>query len=156
MKHSALEICTHLIKYMKRYTSAVKYAGKDFSSRKGQTLDDFMVIQGNCGDELSLYLTARMCCKHSAVITKKHVHLGKGVFRGMKPKPVLFHHTPNHSLTLPPKKMKTTFHLPPPRCTNQNLHCPGSTPNPCDCLPILLILNWHLIGTMCTLRPTNP
>ena len=76
MKCSALEICTHLIKYIKRYASAVKYVGKAFLSRKGQTLDDyvnFMAIEGNHGDELSLYLAARMCCKHVAVITKSSI-----------------------------------------------------------------------------------
>ena len=65
MKCSALEIHTHLIKYIKRYASAVKYVGKDFLSRKWQMLDDyvnFMAIEGNRGDELSLYLATRMCC----------------------------------------------------------------------------------------------
>ena len=74
MKCSALEICTHLIKYIKRYASTVKYVGKDFWSRKGQKLDDyanFMAIEGNHGDKLSLYLAARMCCKHVAVIMKR-------------------------------------------------------------------------------------
>ena len=45
-------------------------------SRKGQMLDDyanFMAIKGNCGDELSLYLAARMCCKHAAVIMKSSI-----------------------------------------------------------------------------------
>ena len=130
MKCSALEICNHLIKYIKRYASAVKYVGKDFLSRKGQMLDDyanFMAIEGNRGDELSLYMAARMCCKHVAVITKSSiwytgkldnredfisqsdvdlilVYLGKGVFRGTKPKPVLFHHTPQPELDSPTRK----------------------------------------------------
>ena len=76
MKHSTLEICTHLIKYIKRYASVVKYVGKDFLSRKGQTLDDyvnFRAIEGNCGDELSLYLAARMCCKHVAINTESSI-----------------------------------------------------------------------------------
>ena len=76
MKCSALEIHNHLIKYIKRYASAVKYVGKDFLSRKGQTLDEyanFMAIEGNHGDELSLYLAARMCCKHAAVIMKSSI-----------------------------------------------------------------------------------
>ena len=81
MKCSALEICTHLIKYIKRYSSAVKYVGKDFLSRKGQMLDNyvnFIVIEGNGGDELSLHLAARMCCKHVAVITKSSIwYMGK-------------------------------------------------------------------------------
>ena len=81
MKCSALKICTHLIKYIKRYASAVKYVGKDFLPRKGQTLDDyvnFMAIEGNCGDELSLYLAARMRSKHVAVIMKSSIwYMGK-------------------------------------------------------------------------------
>ena len=130
MKHSALEIHTHLIKYNKRYTSAVKYVGKDFLSRKGQMLDDyanFMATEGNPGNGLSLYLTARMCCKHVVVIMKSSiwyegkldnredfihlsdvdlilVYLGKGVFRGTKPKPVLFHCTPKPELDSPSRK----------------------------------------------------
>ena len=39
---------------------------------------------------------------------------------------------------------------------NWNLHCPGGTPDPWDCLPYLLILNQHLIGTVCTLRTNQP
>ena len=127
MKRSALKIREHLIKYIKRYASAVKYVGKDFLSRKGQTLDDyvyFMSSQGNCGDELSLYLTARMCCKQVAVIMKTSlwymgklddgedfislsdndlilVYLRKNVFRSTKPKSVLFHHTPQPELDSP-------------------------------------------------------
>ena len=130
MKHSALEIHPYLIKYIKRYASAVKYVGKDFLSRKGQMLDDYvnlMAIEGNCVDELSLYLVARMCCKHVAVITKSSiwymgklddrddficlsdidlilVYLGKGVFRGTKPKQVLFHHTLQPELDSPSRK----------------------------------------------------
>ena len=76
MKHSALEIMEHLIKYIKRYATAVKYVGKYLLSRKGQMLDDyvdFMSTEGNCGDELSLYLAARMCCKQVAVIMKTSI-----------------------------------------------------------------------------------
>ena len=95
--------------------------GKDFLTRKGLTLEDyldFMSVPGNCGDELSLYLVARMCNEQVAVITKNDiwytgkldnneeafitledvdlvlVYLGKNVFRATKPKPVLIHHTP--------------------------------------------------------------
>ena len=63
MKRSALEIREHLVKYIKRYDRAVKYVGKDFLTRKGLTLEDyldFMSVPGNRGDELSLYLAARM------------------------------------------------------------------------------------------------
>ena len=114
MKHSALEIREHLVKYIKRYDRAVKYVGKDFLTRKGLTLEDyldFMSVPGNHGDELSLYLAARMCSKQVAVITKNDiwytgkldndeeafislddvdlilVYLGKNVFRATKPKP---------------------------------------------------------------------
>ena len=76
MKRSALEIREHLIKYIKRYASAVKYVGKDFLSRKGQMLNyyvNFISSQGNCGDKLSLYLITRMCCKQVAVITKTNI-----------------------------------------------------------------------------------
>ena len=92
--------------------------GKDFLTRKGLTLEDyldFMSVPGNHGDELSLYLAARMCSKQVAVITKNDiwytgkldndeeafislddidlilVYLGKNVFRATKPKPVLIH-----------------------------------------------------------------
>ena len=130
MKCSALEILTHLIKYIKRYASAVKYVEKDFLSRKGQTLYDyvnFMAIEGNCGDELSLYLAAKMWCKQVAVITKSSIwyvgkldngedfislsdidliliYLGKSVFRGTKRNPVLFHHIPQPELDSPSRK----------------------------------------------------
>ena len=81
VKRSALEIHTHLIKYIERYASAEKYVGKDFLSRKGQALDDyvnFMAIEGDRGDKLSLYLAARMCCKHVAVLTKSSIwYMGK-------------------------------------------------------------------------------
>ena len=80
MKCSALEIREHLIKYIKRYATAVKYVRKDFLSRKCQTLDDyvdFMSTEGNHGDELSLYLAARMCCKQVAVIMKTSIYTGK-------------------------------------------------------------------------------
>ena len=56
MNHSGLEIREHLIKYIERYASAVRYVGKVFLSGKGQTLDDyvgFMSSEGNHGDELS-------------------------------------------------------------------------------------------------------
>ena len=130
MKHSALEIREHLIKYIKRYATAVKYVGKDFLSRKGQMLDDyvdFMSTEGNCSDKLLLYLATRMCCKQVAVITKTSIwytgklddgedfislsdidliliYLGKNVFPGTKPKPVLFHHTPQPELDSPSRK----------------------------------------------------
>ena len=95
--------------------------GKDFLTRKGLTLEDyldFMSVPGNRGDELSLYLVARMCSKQVVVITKNDiwytgkldndeeafislddvdlilVYLGKNVFRATKPKPVLIHRTP--------------------------------------------------------------
>ena len=87
--------------------------------RKGQMLDnyvDYMSIEGNHGDKLSLYLSTRMFSKQIAVIMKTSVwymekldnredfislsdidliliYLGKGVFKGMKPKPILFHCT---------------------------------------------------------------
>ena len=64
MKRSALEIREHLVQYIKRYDRTVKYVGKDFLTRKGLTLEDyldFMYVPRNCGDELSLYLVARMC-----------------------------------------------------------------------------------------------
>ena len=118
MNRSALEIREHLIKYIERYASAVKYVGKVFLSGKGHTLNDyvgFMSSEGNHGDKLSLYITARMCSKQIAVITKTSiwytgelddgvdfitlsdvdlilVYLGKNVFRGTKPKPP--HHIP--------------------------------------------------------------
>ena len=90
--------------------------GKDFLTRKDYL--DFMSVPGNCGDELSLYLAARMCSKQVVVITKNDIwytgkldnneeaftslddidliliYLGKNVFRTTKPKPVLIHCTP--------------------------------------------------------------
>ena len=59
-----MEIWNHLIKYMNRYASAVKYVSKTFLLGKGQTLEDyteFMSVPGNWGDEHSLYLCARKC-----------------------------------------------------------------------------------------------
>ena len=76
MNCSALEIREHLTKYIERYASAVKYVGKVFLSEKGQVIDDcvgFMSVEGNHGDELSLYLTARMRSKQIAVITKTRI-----------------------------------------------------------------------------------
>ena len=52
MKRSALEIREHLVKYIKKYDRAVKYVGKDFLTRKGLTLEDyldFMSVPGNHG-----------------------------------------------------------------------------------------------------------
>ena len=143
-----MEIRTHLIKYIKRCASAVKYVGKDFLSRKGQMLDDyanFMAIERNRGDELSLYLAARMCCNHVAVIMKSSiwyvgkldngedfislsdidlilVYLVKGVFRGTKPKPVLFHCTPQPQLDSPSRKNED--YIPP---TTSKVYKPEST-----------------------------
>ena len=130
-KRSALEIREHPVKYIKRYDGAVKYVGKDFLTRKGLTLEDyldFMSVPGNRGDELSLYLAARMCSKQVAVITKNDiwytgkldndeeafislddiglvlVYLGKNVFRVTKPKPVLIHRTPEPEVKSPSTK----------------------------------------------------
>ena len=50
--------------------------GKDFLTRKGLTLEDyldFMSVPGNRSDKLSLYLAARMCSKQVAVITKNNI-----------------------------------------------------------------------------------
>ena len=111
-------------------------------------LDDyanFMAIEGNRGDELYLYLAARMCCKHVAVIMKSSiwylgkldnggdfislsdidlilVYLGKGVFRGTKPKPVLFHCTPQPELGSPSRKDED--YIPP---TTSKVYKPEST-----------------------------
>ena len=131
MKRSALEIREHLVKYIKRYDRAVKYVGKDFLTRKDLTLEDyldFMSVLGNCGDELSLYLVARMCSKQVAVITKNDIwytgkldndeeafislddidlvliYLGKNVFRATKPKTVLIHRTPEPEVKSPSTK----------------------------------------------------
>ena len=140
-----------------------------------------MAIEGNCGDELSLYLAARMCCKHIAVITKSSIwctgkldnredfislsdvdliliYLGKGVFRGTKPKPVLFHHTPQPELDSPSRKDED--YIPPTTSKVYKLESTlpqsSGTPNLWDHLPSLLILNQHLIGTVCTLSPNQP
>ena len=137
MKHSTLEIREHLVKYIKRYNRAVKYVGKDFLTRKGLTLKDyldFMSVPGNRGDELSLYLAARMCSKQVAVITKNDIwytgkldndeeafislddvdlvliYIGKNVFRATKPKPVLIHQTPEPEVKSP--STKDTDYLP--------------------------------------------
>ena len=136
MNRSALEIREHLIKYIERYTSAVKYVGKVFLSGKGQTLEEyvgFMSSEGNCGDELSLYLTTRMCSKQIAVITKTSiwypgklddgvdfvslsdvdlilVYLGKNVFRGTDPKPP--HHIPPQPELYSPSR-KDEDYIPP-------------------------------------------
>ena len=177
IKRSALEIREHLVKYIKRYDRAVKYVGKDFLTRKGLTLEDyfdFMSVPGNRGDELSLYLAARMCSKQVAVITKNDirytgklnndeeafislddidlilVYLGKNVFRATKPKPVLIHQHQNPKSSLHQQKIPT---MSPARCTNQNLHSPGGTHNPWGPLPLSLILNQHL---RCTLHPNQP
>ena len=131
MKRSALEIREHLVKYIKKYDRAVKYMVKDFLTRKGLTLKDyldFLSVPGNRGDELSLYLAARMCSKQVVVITKKDIwytgkldndeegfislddvdlvliYLGKNVFRTTKPKPVLIHHTPEPEVKSPSTK----------------------------------------------------
>ena len=105
--------------------------GKDFLTRKGLTLEgylDFMSVPGNRGDELSLYLAARMCSKQVVDITKNDiwytgkldnneeafislddvdlvlVYLGKNVFRAAKPKPVLIHRTPEPEVKSPSTK----------------------------------------------------
>ena len=105
--------------------------GKDFLTRKGLTLEDyldFMSVPGNHGHELSLYLAARMCSKQVAVITRNEIwytgkldndeeafislddvdliliYLGKNVLRATKPKPVLIHRTPEPEVKSPSKK----------------------------------------------------
>ena len=73
MKCNALFLHQHLIKYINKYPEAVQYVGKTFLNGKGQKLQDYtayMQQPGNRGDELSLYICARMCTKHIAVITK--------------------------------------------------------------------------------------
>ena len=94
-----------------------------FCPEKGKHLVIMQTFEGNHGNELCLYLAVRMCCKHVAVIMKSSiwytgklgfislsdvdlilVYFGKGVFRGTKPKPVLFHHTPQPELDSPSRK----------------------------------------------------
>ena len=174
MKHSALEIREHLVKYIKRYDRAVKYVGKDFLTRKGLKLEDyldFMSIPGNRGDELSLYLVARMCSKQVAVITKNDIwytgkldndeeafislddvdlvliYLGKNVFRGTKPKPDLIHCTPEPEVKSP--STKDTDYV-PSKVYKSESTLPSSTHDPWGPLPSSLILNQHL---RCTLHP---
>ena len=110
--------------------------GKDFLTRKGLTLEDyldFMSVPGNHGDEMSLYLAARMCSKQVVVITKNDisytgkldndeeafislddfdlvlVYLGKNVFRATKPKPVLIHRTLEPEVKSPSTKIPTMY-----------------------------------------------
>ena len=90
---------------------------------------------GNCGDELSLYLCARMCTKHIAIIMKTSVwytgkfndgedfiglndvdlilvYLGKGVFWETKERPILaFHPVPVPKNT--PRSYNDEDYVPP-------------------------------------------
>ena len=140
MKCDALFLHQHLIKYIEKYSETVKYVRKTFLSGKGQTLQDYTAYlqqPGNCGDELSLYLCARMCTKHIAVITKTSVwytgkfhdgkdfiglndvdlilvYLGKGVFCDPKEKPThVFHPLPVPETT-PARSANNEDNVPPP------------------------------------------
>ena len=68
-------VLAHFIKYVEKYSEAVKVVGKTFLSGKGQTLDNYIsYIQqpGNHGDELSLHLCAH-CAKSKLLLLPKQV-----------------------------------------------------------------------------------
>ena len=109
-------------------------------SGKGQTLQDYtayMQQPGNRGDELSLYLCARMCTKHITVITKTSVwytgkfndgkdfislndvdlvlvYLGKEVFQETKEKPTCAFHPLPVPETTPARSANDEDYVPPP------------------------------------------
>ena len=67
---------SQLIKYMQTYLKGVSIIGKKLLAAKGLAVEDFIayILQlSNRGDELLLYLLARMIKKHLCVIRKNSV-----------------------------------------------------------------------------------
>ena len=66
---------SQLIMYMQTYLKGVSIVGKKLLAAKGLAVEDFIVhiSQPNRGDELSLYLLARIIQKHLCVIRKNLV-----------------------------------------------------------------------------------